>query len=74
MAIITIETNIADSVMACVLLKTIGVNTIVARARDSLHASTLRRIGVDRIIQPEEEMGTRLAHSLLMLVLKNIWK
>ena len=63
-AIITIETNIADSVMACVLLKTIGVKTIVARARDSFHASTLRRIGVDRVIQPEEEMGTRLAHSL----------
>ena len=62
--IITIETNIADSVMACVLLKTIGVNTIVARAKDSLHANTLRRIGVDRVIQPEEEMGTRLGHSL----------
>ena len=51
-------------VMASVLLKTLGVPTVVARAKDTLHANTLRRIGVDRVIQPEEEMGTRLAHSL----------
>ena len=49
--------------MAAVLLKTIGVKLVVARARDSLHANTLNRIGVDRVVQPEEEMGTRLAHS-----------
>ena len=49
--------------MASVLLKTIGVKFVVARAQDALHANTLRRIGVDRIVQPEEEMGTRLAHS-----------
>lgn len=62
-AVVSIGTDIVSSVMACVLLKTIGVELVVARARDSLHANTLRRIGVDRVVQPEEEMGTRLAHS-----------
>ena len=62
-AIVAIGTDIVSSVMASVLLKTMGVKLVVARARDSLHANTLRRIGVDRVIQPEEEMGTRLAHS-----------
>ena len=63
-AVIAIGTDIVSSVMASVLLKTLGVPTVVARAKDTLHANTLRRIGVDRVIQPEEEMGTRLAHSL----------
>ena len=62
-AIVAIGSDLISSVMASVLLKTLGVDLVVARARDSLHANTLRRIGVDRIIQPEEEMGTRLAHS-----------
>ena len=62
-AVVAIGTDIVSSVMASVLLKTIGVKFVVARAQDALHANTLRRIGVDRIVQPEEEMGTRLAHS-----------
>ena len=62
-AIVAIGADIVSSVMASVLLKTLGVDMVVARARDSLHANTLSRIGVDRVIQPEEEMGTRLAHS-----------
>ena len=62
-AVVAIGTDIVSSVMAAVLLKTIGVKLVVARARDSLHANTLNRIGVDRVVQPEEEMGTRLAHS-----------
>jgi|TARA_B110000263_G_scaffold50400_1_gene42115 trk system potassium uptake protein TrkA len=62
-AVVAIGKDIVSSVMASVLLKTIGVKFVVARAQDSLHANTLKRIGVDRIVQPEEEMGTRLAHS-----------
>ncbi|KAA1294430.1 MAG: hypothetical protein CL699_05395 [Chloroflexi bacterium] len=62
--IITIQNDVAPSVMISVLMKTLGVSNVIGRARDSLHANTLRRVGVDRVIQPEEEMGTRLAHSL----------
>ena len=62
-AVVAIGTDIVSSVMASVLLKTMGVKMVMARARDSLHANTLRRVGVDRVVQPEEEMGTRLAHS-----------
>ena len=62
-AVVAIGTDIVSSVMSSVLLKTMGVKMVMARARDSLHANTLRRVGVDRVVQPEEEMGTRLAHS-----------
>jgi hypothetical protein len=34
------------------------------RAHDELHANTLERIGCNKVMQPEAEMGTRLAHSL----------
>ena len=62
-AVVAIGTDIVSSVMSSVLLKTMGIKMVMARARDSLHANTLRRVGVDRVVQPEEEMGTRLAHS-----------
>jgi trk system potassium uptake protein TrkA len=50
--------------MASVLLKTMGVPYIVARAHDELHGNTLERIGVDRVVHAESEMGVRLAHTL----------
>ena len=41
-----------------------GVPYIVARATNPLHANTLNRLGVDRVVQTESEMGSRIAHSL----------
>ncbi len=64
MAIVSIGADIVSSVMASVLLKTMGVPYIVARAHDELHGNTLERIGVDRVVHAESEMGVRLAHTL----------
>ena len=63
-AIVAIGSDMVSSVMASVLLKTMGVPYIVARAPDELHANTLERIGVDRVVHAESEMGVRLAHTL----------
>ena len=63
-AVVAIGSDIVGSVMTCVLLKTMGVPYIVARAHDELHGNTLERIGVDKIIHAEAEMGVRLAHNL----------
>ena len=63
-AIVAIGADIVSSVMASVLLKTMGVPYIVARAHDELHGNTLERIGVDRVVNAEAEMGVRLAHGL----------
>ena len=63
-AIVSIGADIVSSVMASVLLKTMGVPYIVARAHDELHGNTLERIGVDRVVHAESEMGVRLAHTL----------
>lgn len=63
-AIVAIGADMISSVMASVLLKTLGVPYIVARAHDELHGNTLERIGVDRVVHAEQEMGIRLAHGL----------
>ncbi|MBI2855890.1 MAG: TrkA family potassium uptake protein [Chloroflexi bacterium] len=63
-AVVAIGTNMQASLMASVLLATLGVPLIVARAQDQLHGNTLQRIGVHRVIYPEQEMGEFLAHSL----------
>lgn len=63
-AIVAIGANLVSSVMVSVMLKTLEVKYIVARAKDQLHANTLQRLGVDKVVQVEAEMGARLAHSL----------
>ena len=63
-AVVAIGSDIVSSVMASVLLKTMGVPYVVSRARNELHGNTLDRIGVDKVIHAESEMGVRLAHSL----------
>ncbi|MFW6195622.1 MAG: potassium channel family protein, partial [Chloroflexota bacterium] len=47
-----------------VLLKTMGIPYVVARAYNQLHGQTLERIGCNKVVHPEAEMGQRLAHSL----------
>ena len=63
-AVVAIGTDLVASVMVTVMLKDMGIRHIVARAKDQLHANTLERLGVDKVVQVESEMGARLAHSL----------
>ena len=63
-AVVAVGSDIVASVMTCVLLKTMGVKYIVARAHNELHGNTLERVGVDKVIHAEAEMGVRLAHNL----------
>jgi trk system potassium uptake protein TrkA len=63
-AVVAVGSDIVSSVMTSVLLKTMAIPYIVARAQNQLHANTLERIGVDKVVQAESEMGVRLAHSL----------
>jgi len=54
--------NIQSSILVTVLLKSLGVPFIIARAANELHGSTLERIGVDRVVYPEAESARRTAH------------
>jgi trk system potassium uptake protein TrkA len=63
-AVVAIGSDIVPSIMASVLLKTMGVPYVVSRAYNELHGNTLERIGVDKVVHAESEMGVRLAHGL----------
>jgi trk system potassium uptake protein TrkA len=63
-AIVAVGSDMQSSLMTSVLLATLDVPLIVARAENQLHGNTLQRIGVHKIIYPEQEMGEFLAHSL----------
>ena len=64
-AIVSIGQNTRDSILVCVLLKEMGVPYLVAKANDDLHAKVLMKIGVDRVVFPERDMGARLARSII---------
>jgi len=64
-AVISIGSNMQSSVMATLLAKELGVKHIIAKANNKLHAKVLYKIGADRVIFPERDMGVRVAHNLV---------
>ncbi len=63
-AIVSIGENIEDSIMVTMILKELGVKQVIVKAHNDLHAKILQRVGADRIVFPEKEMGEKLAESL----------
>lgn len=63
-AIVGMGNNMQASLLTTVLLKDLGVPFIVAKAQSDLHARVLAKIGADRIVFPEKDMGIRVAHNL----------
>ncbi|MDV3427602.1 MAG: TrkA family potassium uptake protein [Bacillota bacterium] len=64
-AIVSIGTDVQSSIMAVLLLKELGVKYIIAKAHDDLHGKVLRKIGADRVVFAERDMGMRVAHNLV---------
>lgn len=52
------------SILTTTILRQVGASHIVARAADQLHARVLRAVGAHEVIDPESEMGKRLAEKL----------
>lgn len=64
-AVVSIGTNIQSSIMVTLNLKEAGVKKVVAKATNDMHAKLLSKIGADRVILPEMDMGIRVAHNLV---------
>lgn len=64
-AVVAIGHEVQASILATVLLKEMGVPLVVAKAADQLHGRTLAKVGADKVVYPERDMGARVAHSLL---------
>lgn len=65
-AVISIGEDIESSLLVVMLVKELGIPTIIAKAVTPLHGRILEKLGVSRVIFPEREMAQRLAHSLVV--------
>ena len=64
-AIVSIGTNIQSSIMVTLNLKEAGIKKVLAKATNDMHAKLLTKIGADRVILSEKDMGVRVAHNLV---------
>lgn len=62
--VVSIGSNLEASIMATLVAKELGVKEIVAKAQSELQGRLLDKIGANKIVFPEREMGVRLAHNL----------
>ena len=64
-AIIGIGRSIEASITATMQAKELEIPFVIAKAVNDLHGRILEKIGADKIIYPEQEMGMRLARNLM---------
>lgn len=64
-AVISIASDIQSSIMATIIIKELGVPYVLCKAQDELQAKVLYKIGADRVVFPERDMGIRVAHNLV---------
>ena len=62
-AIVAISGDTEASIFATMALKKLGVANVLAKAGSELHGAILERVGADRVVFAEREMGQRVAHS-----------
>lgn len=63
-AVVAIGDDIQSSILTAIVLKDLGIKKVVAKALSELHGKVLQKLGVDRVIYPERDMGIRVAHQL----------
>ncbi|MFC4402782.1 potassium channel family protein [Gracilibacillus xinjiangensis] len=63
-AIVAIGDNIQPSILCTLILKEMGIKKVWVKAHNAQHHKVLEKVGADRIINPEYEMGIRIANQL----------
>jgi len=63
-AIITVD-DIEASIMASLIFKEQGIRTVIVKAKNNVHKRILEKMEVDKIISPEEDVGIKLAKSIM---------
>jgi len=63
--IVAIGENVQANIMTTLLLKELGVKHVVAKALTRMQGRVLEKVGADRVVYPERDMGKRVAHNLV---------
>lgn len=62
--IVAIGDDVEASVITALNCKDLGAKMVVAKAQDEAHGRVLERMGVDRVVYPQRDMGARVAHNI----------
>ncbi|NMB45009.1 MAG: TrkA family potassium uptake protein [Firmicutes bacterium] len=57
--------DVQASILTTLVLKEMGIKWLIAKALSELHGRVLEKIGADKVIYPERDMGMRVAHNLI---------
>jgi len=63
--IIAIGENMEAGIMATLIAKDMGVKTVITKAKNEIQKSILEKVGADRVVLPERDMGIRIATNLI---------
>ena len=63
-AVVTVGDDVGSSALITMRLKEAGVPKIICKAQSHVHQRLLEKLGADRVVFPEHEMGLKLAQGL----------
>ncbi|MGM0601689.1 MAG: potassium channel family protein [Bacillota bacterium] len=64
-AVVSIGDNVSANILCTLILKELNVPYVIVKAPDSLHGKVLTKVGADRVVYPERDMGARIANNLI---------
>lgn len=64
-AIVASGSQLENCILAVLHLKELGVPFVLAKAKNKINMQILLKVGADRVVRPEKEMGERVAKSLM---------
>ena len=63
-AVVAVGVDVGTSALITLNLKELGVRRVICKAQSHVHRKVLEKIGADRVVFPEHEMGVKLAQAL----------
>lgn len=63
--VVAIGKDLQSSILTTLILKDLGVGTVIVKVQNSDHAKVVEKLGADEIIQPEQQSGKRLASKIV---------
>lgn len=69
--VVAIGRDMEASLLTTLALKELGVARVVVKAESDEHGRVLERVGADRVVYPQRDMGRRVAHFLASPLVQN---
>lgn len=63
-AVVAMGSDVGNSALITLNLKELGLKQVVCKAQSHTHSKVLEKIGADRVVFPEYEMGVKVAQGL----------